>query len=229
MKSMRSLRYVTERAVSTARRRPLITSLTAFGAVVFGIAGVGSELPGTSSEAAAPAGTFRLGDPDSVFDARSPGGRRYGWLVDTKQPRTGFDVGPPAERVLTSVRQRPVPPVVPGGGVPVSGYTPGDGTLVPETVGPAGETPLDTVVPTNPGGVFIPGSPIIGGGTGGGGNGGGGGGTGGTPGGTDPGTTTPIPPAVPEPSTWAMLILGFFAMGTMLRRRSVTPRPHEAF
>lgn len=40
-----------------------------------------------------------------------------------------------------------------------------------------------------------------------------------TPG--DGGTTTPVVPvgAVPEPATWAMMVLGFFGMGTLLRRR----------
>lgn len=33
-------------------------------------------------------------------------------------------------------------------------------------------------------------------------------------------TFTPIPPAVPEPATWAMLILGFGAVGGAMRRRA---------
>ncbi len=51
-----------------------------------------------------------------------------------------------------------------------------------------------------------------------------------TPG--DGGTTTPVTPvgAVPEPATWAMMVLGFFGMGALLRRRnrsvsSVRPGP----
>ncbi|GEM_PF-2420207 len=227
MKNMRSIRYVTRRAVSTARRRPLATSLAAFAVALIGVAGVGGELSGTSSKAAAPPSTFRMSGPDSVFDARSPGSRGYGWLVNTKQPRTGFDVGPPGERVLTSVRHRPDAPVVPGGGVPVPAYTPADATFVPEAVGPAGGPLIDAVVPTNPGGVFIPGRPVLGGGVSGPGGGGtgGGGSTGGTPGGTDTNVpTTLVTPAVPEPSTWAMLVLGFFAMGPMLRRRRPTLR-----
>jgi hypothetical protein len=227
MKSMRSIRYVARRAVSTARRRPLAASLAAFGAALFAIAGIGSELSGTSSAAATPPSTFRLSDPDSVFDARSPGGRDYGWLVNTKQPRTGFDVGPPSERVLTSVRHRPDDPVVPGGAGPVPAYTPADGTVVPEAVGQAGGPLIDAVVPTSPGGVFIPGGSVIGGGVSGPGGGGTGGGIGGTPGGTDTNILTPVTPSVPEPSTWAMLVLGFFAMGTLLRRWRLTLR-HEA-
>ncbi len=53
-----------------------------------------------------------------------------------------------------------------------------------------------------------------GGGTGGGGTGGGGGGTGG--GGTNP--PPPIVPAIPEPSTWLMLLMGFAVTGMALRR-----------
>jgi hypothetical protein len=32
-------------------------------------------------------------------------------------------------------------------------------------------------------------------------------------------TLSPAPPAVPEPSTWSMMLLGFAAMGASLRRR----------
>ena len=35
--------------------------------------------------------------------------------------------------------------------------------------------------------------------------------------------------AVPEPSTWAMLILGFFGLGGFLRRRGAKPSNSHAF
>jgi hypothetical protein len=72
---------------------------------------------------------------------------------------------------------------------------------------------------------FTPGSisPPVSFGGGPGGNGGGGGccGTGGGGGGTTPSDNPEKPPvpAVPEPSTWAMLIIGFGAIGSALRRR----------
>ena len=36
-------------------------------------------------------------------------------------------------------------------------------------------------------------------------------------------TPSELPPAVPEPSTWALLTLGFVAMGGLLRRRRLSP------
>ena len=71
-----------------------------------------------------------------------------------------------------------------------------------------------------------PGSPVFAGplptsggdtGGGGGGNGGGGGGNGGGGTGGGGGTVSPVP----EPGTWMMLILGFFAVGSVLRKRTV--------
>jgi hypothetical protein len=56
---------------------------------------------------------------------------------------------------------------------------------------------------------------------GGGAGGGGGGGGGGEPDSTPPSET----PAVPEPATWAMMLLGFGMTGWMLRRRPITRRP----
>ena len=67
----------------------------------------------------------------------------------------------------------------------------------------------------------VPGGPIFFS-PGGGGGGPGGGGTGqpGGGGGGPPGQPPPTqPPAVPEPGTWAMLILGFGATGIAMRRR----------
>jgi hypothetical protein len=67
-------------------------------------------------------------------------------------------------------------------------------------LGPLGETPP---VPTADNFVIMPGSP---------GSGGGGIDTGG-----GPLTTTPDTPAVPEPSVWATLIVGFFGIGWAMR------------
>ena len=122
----------------------------------------------------------------------------------------------------------------PGGGTPASG-TPGGGT--PGAGTPSGGTP----------GGGTPGSGTPGGGTPGGGTPGGGTPGGGTPGGgppiippdsgpplfppdgmppsggppegPGPGGPEMSPAAIPEPSTWAMLLLGFFGVGAALRAR----------
>lgn len=101
---------------------------------------------------------------------------------------------------------------------------------------PIGEAPVETpAVGGLPG--FIPGTgigggPIViggggggGGGTPGGGNPGGGNPGGGNPGGGNPGGGDPPMAAVPEPATWAMLIVGFGVIGAGMRRR---PRPLTA-
>ena len=145
-----------------------------------------------------------LSDPDALFAARSPGARAEGALTDTKPGRAPVhDAGlpPPSERVLTNVRTRaPVPfidALPPAGAIPfvdvpyAAGTAPGPGDLL-------GGPPIGLV--GTPGG----GGGLIGGGGPGGGGGGGGGGQ---------------IPGIPEPSTWAMLILGFFGVGGAMRRR----------
>lgn len=161
-------------------------------------------------------------DPLAVFAARSPGKRGEGVLLQTKpgyvRPRIhNGDVAAskPSERVLTNVRFRP--PTAPWEDVPpfnVPQIT--DGPLVPGE-----DSPLKP-------GLNLPfsGSNFDGGdGIGGGGSniGGGGGGIG----------TGPEPSAVPEPATWAMMIVGFFSAGVALRRRRrlkmmTSPRMVEA-
>jgi hypothetical protein len=44
-------------------------------------------------------------------------------------------------------------------------------------------------------------------------------------------TAAELPPAVPEPSTWTLLAMGFVAMGFMLRRTQTplsTVAPHKS-
>ena len=178
-----------------------------------------------------------LKDPLTLFAERSPGGRAEGALLPTKPPR---------ERVLSTVRERdpsgtlpgvddPVVAGVPeaagpggpapeervlsgereglpggGGGAPGSfggpGFAPGPGGLIPEdfaTAPPGGGTPGNPGIPGDPGDPGVgPGDPGIPGAP--------------PPGIFDPGGGAPVP----EPATWAMLILGFFAIGAALRRRS---------
>ena len=107
--------------------------------------------------------------------------------------------------------------VTPGGLSATSGQAPVQVALLdPSAVGPAGfgsagrsatGAPLAGAGPATfgPGatatGPATPGAPV-------------------TPG--NGGTTTPVVPvgAVPEPATWATMLLGFFGMGALLRRRS---------
>ena len=90
-------------------------------------------------------------------------------------------------------------------------------TLIPlGTDVPGGAPVLSSPAPTNPGG-GSGGSGPTGGFPGGGGGGGGGGGSITNP---APPITPPAPPVgvVPEPATWAMMILGFGLIGSALRR-----------
>ena len=157
-----------------------------------------------------------LADPLSLFAARSPGERGGGALLSTKPGR-------PSERVLSNVRDRDPPLGDPGADDPGLPVTPEDvAALTP---------PADGAAPGEGGGFGLPG--------------GGGGpsfapfsGPGGDPGflpggglapltpppGTPPpGTPPPSGPgisAVPEPATWAMMIIGFFSVGAAVRRRA---------
>lgn len=186
--------------------------LVTLGAGVSAISGAGNVV--ARAFAKEPPTLVRSENPgetaDILLDARSPGARNYGWLMQNKPPRTGFDVGPPHERVLTSVRHRPGSPVTPANTPAFTPYTPVGGVVDPVTSNGVEQALTDDVVPVGPNGVIIPGSPGIGVVSGPGGTGGNGGNTGGT---------TPSIPAVPEPGTWAMLMLGFFVTGATMRQR----------
>jgi hypothetical protein len=173
-----------------------------------------------------------LKDPLTLFAERSPGGRAEGALIPVKErvlstirerdptgalpgvddpvvaglPEAPGPGGPaPEERVLSGEREG-----LPGGGGGAPGgfggapggfggpgFAPGPGGLIPEdfaTAPPGGPGPgpgIDDPIIDGPG----PGAPP-------------------PPGIFDPGASP-----VPEPATWAMLILGFFAIGAALRRR----------
>ncbi|MCW6531464.1 PEPxxWA-CTERM sorting domain-containing protein [Sphingomonas sp. MMSM20] len=164
---------------------------------------------GAGISAASAAVTAALADPLAMFTDRSPGGRAAGALTQTKGPRervaTNVRHRPPApkpatpvERVLTSLRERPPiiadVPDLPFGATPP--YVPPTDIISP----PVGPGPVP-IVP------FIP--PL----TNGGGSSGGGCCT--------PPVTPPVTPpgGVPEPATWAMMLIGFFSIGAALRRR----------
>ena len=189
----------------------------AFTAVIAVGAGITLAVPsGPNSASAKTAASSIVSDPDSVLDERSPGVRRYGWLLNTKQPRLGFSAGdPPHERVLTSMRRRPTPA---GGPLPLVGpITPVE--AFPEVAGVVpDQMPELADTGSGPGsGGFIP-TPGLGGiGPGGGGP------AGGNPDDGNGTTTTPTPvPSVPEPSTWIMLLLGFAILGRAMRRGRLT-------
>lgn len=150
-------------------------------------------------------------DVESILDSRSPGQRRYGWLLNNKPDRLAFSAeDPPSERVLPATRRRPAG----GADVPSTPDSPLT-TLdfMPDAVVPSSDIG-DLAVPGAIGGIGPGSTPIIGGipGPGGGGSGG----SDNTPG--NPVTPTPVT-AVPEPSSWAMLVLGFATLGTFMRRR----------
>lgn len=175
-----------------------------------------------------------LTDPLSLFSERSPGMRLAGQLLSTKG-KTG-----PHERVLATVRDREptVPPVVDN---PVDDSTsaipvippqydapPTDRTLgalpfvppnpfippgfIPGSFTPPNQPPITTPEPPGPPGTNPPpGSPPPGGPP---------------PDGPPPGTPPPVtppgtPPAtpIPEPSTWTLMLFGFFAVAAAGRRR----------
>ena len=159
-----------------------------------------------------------LADPLALFAARSPGERGAGALLSTKP-------GGPAERVLSEVRDRdpaagdppadPVAPITPDDVAALGNGVPSDGGLPGGAGGPGGGGGA-------PGGVspfFAPFTPPSFGGAP------RGPGFAGPPPGDGPPGIGIIPPpplggvsTVPEPATWAMLILGFFGAGAALRR-----------
>lgn len=157
---------------------------------------------------------------DAMRD-RSPGSRSAGALSNKGQTAgapaqtVANAATQPSARALPKTRVRVAPPVAAAAGVPAAAGSPAIGGTPPATTlasippGSAGSGGGLGLPPG--GGGFIP-AP--------------GGGGGGTP---DPGTGTPPPvggeappvaaPAVPEPQTWLMMIIGFGLLGSVLRRR----------
>lgn len=204
--------------LATIAKRPIVTGFALASVTLTGTTAM-LVLPGDGSlgSRADAATTAYAPDPESLLDGRSPGQRRYGWLLNNKPDRLAFSAGDLAdERVLPATRRRPgggpIVPVVPGAPLTSLGIVP-DAT---DAVADLGDPGVPSLIGGGIGG--IGGAPIIGGVTG-----PGGGGGGGTP--TDPATPTPetLIPAVPEPASWAMLVLGFAALGMVMRRRRSVP------
>jgi hypothetical protein len=133
-----------------------------------------------------------LKDPLTLFAARSPGTRGAGALHSTKPSAERH------ERVLSMVRERKPSPGIPtGAGHPVFGDAPDILAAIPAAAPEDHPLPDDPPISEPYGTPFLPVPPyepglLI------------------YPGGT---------PAVPEPGTWVMLIVGFFAAGAAMRKR----------
>lgn len=184
-------------------------------ATTLGLSGLGifSKAPGISSgtEALAKArdALAKASDMAAMLAERSPGARTTAELTKTKRKHLASQ---PHERALGKIR-RPVLPsqflkaLAPGLETadvpPVVDLNPLIGPIAPP-ITLAEISPGDTLAgPPGPG---FPGIPIAGGG--------------GSIFSPPPTNTPPIilPPAVPEPATWAMMLLGFLGLGVQLRR-----------
>ncbi len=194
-------------AASARRRRAAAIAGGVLAALLASVVGLDSYSNGGRGFAAVAAAAK---DPAALFAGRSPGARAGGWLMQTKP-------GHPAEAL--SRREGPKPPPMSKDQTAIT-YAPKDhdmDTPAPFSVAELAPTPTEATalftsfdpVPLED---FVPG---------------GGGGEDGPPGGTTPtypgggggGAITLQSTPVPEPSVWAMLILGFFGVGAAMRAR----------
>lgn len=186
------------------RRRAAMLSLFLVG---ISVPVVGFLTPGGHDVSAAIAEVFR--DPLAVMQGRSPGLRGEGATFQTKPGKERLaalagraPVGPegPVERVLPVVRERPADVVAPPTSLAEPAVLPlgAPGILEPQGVPddpPA--PPLPPIVYPGPDGCC---APIV-----------------------PPDPNNP-PPAVPEPGTWMMMILGFGLVGSAIRRQAAVRR-----
>ncbi|MCH8614698.1 PEPxxWA-CTERM sorting domain-containing protein [Sphingomonas sp. SM33] len=145
----------------------------------------------------------------AMMSERSPGGRTSAELV-TKHKRAA---AAPTEHALGKIHSPAPPPFA----SPIAAVPPSIAELPPFETALANSPPL-FMAPPPPGGgggvIVPPAAPP-------------GGGGGGCCGGTDtPKPPPPPPPAVPEPGTWATMLLGFGMVGLLMRRRCPT-RTHS--
>lgn len=153
---------------------------------------------------AASAGLNNLQTVAAMLSDRSPGQRPEGALAALKHKRQ------PAlhERALPKVRQPlsplaaiigapPVPPVEALPTMPLYSMVAGPPVVLPQLSIVPGNSPPGSNMPPPGGGIVVP--P-------------------GTPTETPIVPVTPVTPAVPEPNSWAMMLLGFALVGWAVRR-----------
>ena len=207
------------------RRRMAALAACACLGVAVPLSMIFADFSGSDAIAAVSGGAQNLLD---MLDQRSPGARTEGQLTKTKRH----------ERALARMRGAPHVPAA----APVPPGQPELAAILMDVPQPLpvelAAAPLAEVGPPPSLGTLI-GSPGGGGGgplIGSPGGGGGGGGGPGTPGGDTPQTIPTeqphIPvvdtPAVPEPSTWATMLLGFAVIGWRVRRRTARSRTRPA-
>lgn len=161
-------------------------------------------------------------DAVQAFLGRSPGERGATDILKGKAKRDlAQNIGTPgkskpSQRALGKIFDEPLESLV----GPVS-PSPAIEFLPLDAASTAASIPALALAAPIGSGIF---SPFVGGGTSGGGSiggGSGGGGNSGGPGGGDgfvPPAAPPIAAAVPEPSTWILLLIGFAAVGASIRR-----------
>ena len=169
-------------------------------------------------------GTAQAKDLLNILSDRSPGERLGAALTKSKSKAAAQQLAKAADKPRqTTLAKAPAPPEVPSSGRLLSIPAELSGSLFQEPGAVGNDLALA-------GGPFL-GGPVVAdilapGGAGGFVGGGGGGGSGGGGGiSTPPATESPapsVPAPVPEPSTWAMMLVGFGAIGFAMRRRRKT-------
>lgn len=192
---------------ATSKRRRAMLALGAAALVIVSIVGLSKSVSGTWT----PLANFRpslssLPSALAILAERSPGERTTAELTKLKKRRLAATAAKPRERALgkiftptPSALFKALTPTTELALAPVADFVPTSlaPTGIPGFLTPAAEGP-PAVVSTGPGG-----------------GGGGGGGTTTTP----PGDVPTVPSAVPEPGTWATMLLGFAMLGFAFRSR----------
>lgn len=151
-----------------------------------------------------------------LLEGRSPGARGQGQLTKTKHrhalakmraaPRPNTDAASqPKVAMVGLAKLLESPPAVPLVAETPQSVPPFDFT--PPTIGTVVAPPPGELPPASPPGGSPPGS---------------------TPPGTPPKIIVPVPSAVPEPGTWATMLIGFALVGWRVRRQASEAKMKEA-